>query len=289
MAYLSLRKKIEEIEIIEDFNEVLSLILEIFYLDKTLLFQKKKPTKSEIEKKMFDSDLILVYAVSDSNFDSISELISLSHLILYYYTKYLNNYLNNDSIGFNLKLKTLYNSHFSLNTAAQKHYLNNRFAFVARSIFELQHTDGFIKVNIENIEFSAEQKKEMNDWFTIRYELFSELANITHNKIELLEYEKINYSGVKMNQKEGPKLLMEFIMALTMNKTFANIKRKEKELFEKSLFEFFGVELKDSSGLRINIAKRKKNKAVALQELVNSLNECDTHTKKSRTPLKKSE
>ena len=82
---------------------------------------------------------------------------------------------------------------------------------------------------------------------------------------------------------------MEFMMALTINKTYANIKRKEKELFEKSLFEFFGIELNDSSGLRINIAKRKRNKAVALQELVDSLNESKTHTKKSRTPIKKSE
>ena len=289
MAYLPLRKRIEEIEKIEAINEVLSIIQEIFYLDKTNLYQKKKYTKSEIEKKLFDSEIIIVYSIRDSIFDSFSELISLSHLILYYYTNFLNNYLNNTSIGFNLKLKTLYDSLYFLNTAAQNHNLDNRFAFAARSVFELQHTNGFIKVNMENLEFSKEQKNEMNDWFTIRYELFSELANTTHNKIELLEYEKFNYSGVKMNQKEGPKLLMEFMMALTINKTYANIKRKEKELFEKSLFEFFGIELNDSSGLRINIAKRKRNKAVALQELVDSLNESKTHTKKSRTPIKKSE
>ena len=106
MAYLPLRKRIEEIEKIEAINEVLSIIQEIFYLDKTNLYQKKKYTKSEIEKKLFDSEIIIVYSIRDSIFDSFSELISLSHLILYYYTNFFNNYLNNTSIGFNLKLKT---------------------------------------------------------------------------------------------------------------------------------------------------------------------------------------
>ncbi|MEI8129357.1 MAG: hypothetical protein WCG95_07035, partial [bacterium] len=85
------------------------------------------------------------------------------------------------------------------------------------------------------------------------------------------------------------KLLMEFIIAICNNKKYIKQEISDFDLvfLEKRLFEIFGLELKDRKSLYITITKRKKEKAVALKELADSLNNITTYIKPGSFKKKK--
>jgi hypothetical protein len=281
MDFLSLKSKIENIGVKPELDDFITLSKDIFYINEVHIIPGPETLIEDIYQIVKNNQILIPERIKDLNYTSRNELISCGNLFVSHYSKFINNLSEDLSLSFDSKMKHCYEAINNLELFTKAHNVINQFTLASKIIFQVHCLDGKALINFSNILFSSEEYDYLQEIFSIRKDIFSELLNITDNYLHKLEYNSFKFSKFKMNPESGKYLLHEFIIGLEIKNDFINLNSNEQKQLEKQLFQLFGLQPPEFGYLRGKILDRKEP-ARELQKLVLNVEEISNQLKKAR-------
>lgn len=251
MKKIDINNRIELIKTSESFSLVLTTIKEVLELKKIEVTFTKKVTSVTL----FDLKH-KVRSIQDEQFTSINELILTSRNIISAFIYFLEKLHNSKIYGINEEYDKLTRLGKYFYSFSQSYDLNNRFRIMTHNPLIAIIDNQTIEVDYNNLNLNEDQEIYLNELFSIRKEIFIELAAITNEFINNIELQKFLNNGLKLTQN-GITVIAEIILAMNGDKRYYEVNSSSDSVLAESFCKVFGISKSIVSKKRSNIETRK--------------------------------